>query len=126
MKRKRKFSRKTLNSINKNNSIYIRAGTGPHRFIRIWSVVVEDRVFIRSWSLKARSWYRTFLTDPKGALQVDDLEISIRAGQTHGKRLLDAIDHAYLDKYHTKGSIKYAKDLCRPKSRATTTELSPI
>jgi hypothetical protein len=126
MKRKHKFSQKILNSIDKNNSIYIRAGAGPHRFIRIWAVVVEDRVFIRSWSLKARSWYRTFLADPKGALQIDDLEIYIRAGQTRSKRLLDAVDRAYLHKYHTKGSIKYAKDLCRPKSRATTTELSPI
>jgi len=44
----------------------IRAGTEPHRFIGIWAVVVDGRVFVRSWSLKPRSWYRTFREDPVG------------------------------------------------------------
>ena len=33
----------------------IRAGTQAHRFVGIWAVVVEVRVFVRSWSLKPRS-----------------------------------------------------------------------
>jgi hypothetical protein len=86
-------------------------------------VVVQDRVFLRSWSLKRRSWYRTFLLEPTGSIEVDGVEIAIRATRTRSKRLQDAIDRAYLDKYNTKASIRYAKDLCRAKSRATTTEL---
>ena len=38
----------------------IRAGA-EHRFIGIWAVVVDGRVFVRSWSLKPQGWYRTFL-----------------------------------------------------------------
>jgi len=38
----------------------------------------------------------------------------------------DAIDEAYLEKYDTRGSIQYARDLGRAKSRATTTELIPL
>ena len=99
----------------------IRAGAAPHRIIGIWAVVVEGRVFVRSWSLKPRSWYRTFREDPRGVIAVSGREIPVRAVRTRSERLQDAIDEAYLRKYHTPGSIKYARDLGRAKSRATTT-----
>jgi hypothetical protein len=121
----KKFSSKILAAIHDANSIYIRSGTEPHRFTRIWAVVVRDRVFVRSWSIKPRSWYRTFLKEPIGAIQVGDQEIAIRALRTRGEKLKDEIDQAYLEKYNTKGWIKYARDLGREKSRATTTELIP-
>ena len=104
----------------------IRAGREPHRFIGIWAVVVEGRVFVRSWSIKPRSWYRTFLEEPIGAIEVDGREIPVRARRTRSERLRDAIDRAYLDKYSTRGSLKYARDLGRQKSRETTTELVPL
>jgi hypothetical protein len=102
----------------------IRAGI-EHRFIGIWAVVVESRVFVRSWSLKPRSWYRTFLDDPRGAVSVAKKEMKVRARRVRSERLLDAVDRAYLRKYDTAGSLKYARDLCRPRSRKTTTELVP-
>ena len=49
----------------------IRAGAKPHRIIGIWAVVVDGRVFVRSWSLKPRSWYRTFLEEPRGVIEVE-------------------------------------------------------
>jgi hypothetical protein len=103
----------------------IRAGVQPHRFIGIWAVVVEGRVFVRSWSLKPRSWFRTFREDPKGAVQVSGRQIRVRAVLTRSERLKDLIDRAYLEKYDSPGSVKYARDLGRAKSRATTTELLP-
>ncbi len=121
----KKFNRETLNAIHDAKLIHIRAGTGPHRFIGIWAVVVRSRVYVRSWSMKPRSWYRTFLKEPTGAIQIADQEIAIRALRTRGEKLKDEIDQAYLDKYNTKGWIKYAQDLAREKSRATTTELVP-
>jgi hypothetical protein len=39
--------------------------------------------------------------------------------------LKDTVSRAYLAKYDTPGSIKYARDLGRAKSRDTTTELVP-
>jgi hypothetical protein len=120
-----RFSRPVLNQIRDGLMIKIRAGLEPHRFIGIWAVVVDGRVFVRSWSIKPRSWYRTFLTDPRGAIQIADREIPVRARPATSERIRDAVDRAYLEKYHTKGWIKYAHDLGRPKSRATTTELRP-
>jgi hypothetical protein len=123
--RRRGFSRKVVNAIRDGKILGIRAGTEPHRFIGIWAVVVEDRVFVRSWSLKPRSWYRTFLEEPRGEINVDGKDIKVRAIQTRSERLKDAVDRAYLAKYDTPGSIKYARDLGRAKSRGTTTELIP-
>ncbi len=122
---KRRFSVKILAAIRERKGVRIRAGDGPHRFIGIWAVVGEDRVFVRSWSLKAKGWWRTFLTCPRGAIEVGGREIQIRAVFTKSERLKDAIDEAYLAKYNTPGSLKYGRDLGRGKSRATTTELVP-
>lgn len=125
-KQKRRFSKTILAAIRDGHILGIRAGTPPHRFIGIWAVVVEGRVFVRSWSLKPRSWYRTFLEEPRGAIQVGEREIVVRAVHTRSERLKDLVSRAYLQKYHTPGSIKYARDLGRAKSRATTTELVPV
>jgi hypothetical protein len=52
MKTKLQFSDEILAVLRKSKGLRIQAGTGQHRFIGIWVVVVKDRVFIRSWSVK--------------------------------------------------------------------------
>lgn len=126
MSTKQPFPDDIVAAIRDGKILGLRAGTQPHRFIGIWAVVVEGRVFVRSWSLKPRSWYRTFLEEPRGTIQVADREIAVRAVRTRSERLKDAVDQAYLEKYKTPGSIKYAQDLGSEKSRATTTELVPL
>src|SRR5437660_6816688 len=106
---KRLFDRDVLAAIRDGKMLAIRAGTSPHRFIGIWAVVVEGRVFARSWSLKPRSWYRTFLEEPHGAIQMGGRKILVRAVRTRSERLKDAVDRADLVKYNTPGSIKYAR-----------------
>jgi hypothetical protein len=123
--RKRGFDADVVAAIRDGKVLGIRAGIAPHRIIGIWAVVVEGRVFVRSWSLKPRSWYRTFLETPRGIIQVGERQIPVRAVHTRSDRLKAAIDRAYLEKFHTPGSIKFARDLGRKKSRDTTTELVP-
>jgi hypothetical protein len=78
---------------------------------------------VRSWSLKERSWWRTFQEEPGGIIEVDGRQYPVRAVRTRSERLKDAVSKAYLAKYNTPGSLKYARDLGRKKSRDTTTEL---
>ena len=125
MTRTTRFAPEVLDAIDRGKIIGIRAGSATHRFIGIWAVVVEGRVFVRSWSLKQRSWWRTFLEEPTGAITVAEREIPVRAIRTRSERLKDAVDRAYLEKYRTPGSIGYARELGQPRSRATTTELVP-
>ena len=120
------FSAPVLAAIRDAQVLGIRAGTAPHRIIAVWVVVVSGRVFVRSWGVKAGGWYNTFLEEPRGVIEIAGRTIRIRAVRTRSDRLKDAVSRAYREKYHTPGSLKYVRDLARPKSRATTTELVPL
>ena len=125
-KTKSRFSSEILDALRKEKILGIRAGSkSTHRVIGVWPIVVEGRVFIRSWSMKPRSWWRTFLEDPYGSLFLGEQEFAIRAIQTRSERLKDLVSQAYKEKYNTPGSIQYVKDMSRKKSRDTTTELVP-
>ena len=124
--RPRRFAPKVVDAIRDAQVLGIRAGTGPHRVIGIWVVVVEGRVFVRSWSVKPAGWFHAFQEEPRGIMVIGARELRIRAVLTRSERVKDAVSRAYLEKYHTPGALKYARDLGRPKSRATTTELVPL
>jgi hypothetical protein len=127
MKAKNRFPDEVLKSIRKEKIIGIRAGKdSSHRVIGIWGVVVEGRVFVRSWSMKPRSWWRTFLEEPQGSMFIGEKEIPVRSIQTRSQRLKDLVSAAYKEKYNTPGSVQYVKEMSRGESRDTTTELVPL
>ena len=118
------YTAEILIAIHKDKIIGIRAGAdSTHRIIGIWVVVVEKRVFVRSYSMKPRSWWRTFLEDPRGIITVGDKEFPVRAIQTKSERLKDLVSAAYKEKYNRPGDIQYVTDMSKKKSRDTTTEL---
>ena len=127
MKSKRQFSKPVVAAIAKDKILGIRAGSGgDHRFIGVWVVVVDSRVFIRSWGVKRRSWYQTFREDPVGTIQAAGRELKIRAVTSLPEKMKAAVDAAYAEKYDTPGAIKYVKGFARSKRRRdTTTELLP-
>jgi len=126
MKTTGRFSDDLLALFRKSKILGIRAGTQPHRFIGLWVVVVEDRVFVRSWGVLPNGWYQAFRKEPRGTVQIGDQEIPIRAVPTRSERLKEAVDRAYQEKYNTPGALQYVRDLRRAKSKATTTELVPL
>ena len=90
MSRKASFTDETLATLRREKILGIRAGRdSTHRVIGIWVVVVEGRVFVRSWSMKPHSWWRTFLEDPNGIVVIGTQEIPIRAVQTRSEHLKD-------------------------------------
>src|SRR5947199_4002697 len=125
MKAKRKFPKEIVAAIRDGKILGIRAGTRPHRIIGIWAVVVEGRVFVRSYTLKPRSWYRTFLEEPRGVIEVNGREIPVRAVFTRSERLKDAVDQAYREKFPTPGARHFVRGFKNKKRRDTTTELVP-
>ena len=124
--KKSRFPRATLAAIRDDKILRIRAGSKPHRLIGIWAVVVEGRVFVRSWSLKDRSWYRTFLEEPHGVIEVSGRSLPVRAIFTRSERLKDAVDEAYAEKFNTPGSRHFVRGFAHKKRRNTTTELVPL
>ena len=101
---KNRFTHEILSIIQKEKILGIRAGRdSTHRVIGIWAVVVDGRVFVRSWSMKPRSWWRTFLEDPHGTIIVGTKEIPVRAIQTRSEHLKDRVSAAY------KGEVQHAR-----------------
>lgn len=122
----RRFSKRLVNAFDQSKILGVRAGSEPHRFIGIWVVVAEGRVFVRSWDRKAGGWYHTLRREPVGVLQIGDAEIKVRAVFTRSERLRDAVDRAYAAKYPTPGSVKYVRGFKSAGRRATTTEFVPF
>ena len=122
----RKFSKPVVAALTKDKILGIRAGSGDHRFIGVWMVVVDGRLFIRSWGVKRKSWYQTFCDDPTGTIQAAGRELRVRARTSVPEKDKAAVDRAYAAKYDTPGAIKYVKGFARSKRRRdTTTELMP-
>ncbi|HYI10680.1 MAG TPA: DUF2255 family protein [Thermoanaerobaculia bacterium] len=126
MAAKRRFDTDIVTAIRDGKILGIRAGSGPHKIIGIWMVVVEGRVFVRSWTLKPGGWYATFAKDPHGIMAIAGREIPVRAVRTRSERLKTAVDRAYAEKYNTRASLKYVQGFKRPTRRNTTTELVPL
>ena len=122
----RRFSHRIVAAIDESKILGIRAGaSSDHRFIGIWAVVVDGRVFARSWTQKPGGWYRTFLEDPLGTIQLGERQIRMRAIRARGDRIRDAVERAYATKYPTPGSVKYVRGFRTPRRRETTMEFLP-
>jgi hypothetical protein len=121
-----RFSRTVAAAIDRSKIFGIRAGTAStHRFIGVWPIVVEGRVFVRSWTLKPGGWYRTLLQDPVGAIQVGKRTLTVRAVRVRNERIRDLVERGYAEKYPTPGSRVYVRGFRTTRRRDTTLEIVP-
>jgi hypothetical protein len=102
----------------------VRAGA-EHRYTGVWVVVVDARVFVRSWNDKPRGWFRAFRKQPSGTIQVGELEIPVRGRPVRSARLRDAVTSAFGEKYNTKGSRKWVEGFAEPERVINTLEFIP-
>lgn len=87
----------------------------------IWSVVVDDALYIRAYNGTSSRWYRAALRQKAGRISA--------AGMTKGvtfepaaRTLDDRIDAAYRDKY---GSSPYLAPMISAGARAATMKVAP-
>jgi hypothetical protein len=118
----RRFSGPTVEELARAKILGVRSGT-EHRYTGVWVVVVEGRVFVRSWNDRPTGWYRAFQTQPLGSIQLAGRDIAVRARQLRGERLRDAVTRAYARKYDTKASEKWVRGFAEPGRAAATLEL---
>ena len=121
----RRFSGPDLGELARAKILGVRAGA-EHRYTGVWVVVVEGRVFVRSWNDKPTGWYRAFHAEPRGSIQLAGQEIAVRARRARSERLREAVTRAYAEKYNTKGAQKWVRGFAGPRRAATTLELVPV
>ena len=121
-----RLSPSVVRAIDQSKIVGIRAGSrSTHRFIGVWPVVVDGRVLVRSWTLTPGGWYRTFLEDPRGTIQVGARHVRVRAVRVRSERMRDAVERAYAVKYPTPGSRKYVRGFRTARRREATIEFVP-
>lgn len=118
------FSDGVVESLRNSKILGIRAGT-EHRYTGVWAVVIEGRLFVRSWNDKSTGWYRAFRKEPNGSIQVAGHEIPVRARLTRSARIRNAVTVALGQKYNTKASQKWVEGFAEPARELTTLELVP-
>ena len=70
----KRFGAAALRTVDETKYFYIRCGA-QHRYIAIWVVVVDGRVFVRSWNDKPTGWYKAFVAEPRGSVKIGDREV---------------------------------------------------
>jgi hypothetical protein len=122
----RQFPATVVAAIDTSKILGVRAGRrSDHRFTGIWPVVIEGRVFGRSWTLTRGGWYRTFLEDPLGTIQLGTRTLRVRALPVRSERLRDLVEDGYAAKYATPGARKYVRGFRTTRRRAATMEFVP-
>jgi hypothetical protein len=118
------FADSVVEAVRNAKILGVRAGT-EHRYTGVWVVVVDGRVFVRSWNDKPTGWFRAFRKQPSGTIQVGGLEIPVRAKPARSARMRDAVTAALGEKYNTKASRKWVEGFAEPARALTTLELVP-
>jgi hypothetical protein len=120
----RRFSDADLDAIRLARSLGVRSGA-EHRYTRIWVVVVEGRVLVRSWNDEPTGWYRAFLEEPRGSISFGRKEVAAVGRRVRSARLRHAASLAFAAKYDTKGAEKWVRGFAEPAREATTLEFVP-
>ena len=118
------FADDLVEALSKAKTLGVRAGT-EHRYTGIWVVVVDGRVFVRSWNGKPTGWFRAFRKQPSGTIKVGELEIPVRGKPIRSARIREAVTVAFGEKYNTKGSRKWVEGFAEPARVMTTLEFVP-
>jgi hypothetical protein len=118
------FADTVVEAVRNAKILGVRAGT-EHRYTGVWVVVVDGRIFARSWNDKATGWFRAFRKQPSGTIQAGGLEIPVRAKLAHGPRIRDAVTLEFAEKYNTKASRKWVEGFAEPARALTTLEFVP-
>jgi hypothetical protein len=115
------FPQKVIDAIDKSKILGVRSGS-EHRYTGVWVVVVNNRVFVRSWNDKPTGWFRAFKKEATGTIRIGDLEVAVRAKSVRSVRIRDAVTLALGEKYNTKGSLKWVQGFAEPSRVLTTLE----
>jgi len=119
-----RFSPEVLQELAVGRILGVRAGE-RHRFTGVWMVVLDDRLFVRSWNNAPSGWYRAFRAEPRGVIQIGERQIEVDARRTRSAALRKKVSAAYAKKYPTKASERWVRGFAESERELTTVELVP-
>src|SRR6266403_4056973 len=87
----------------------------------IWSVVVDDALYVRGYNGQSSRWYQAAVQQKAGRITAAGMTKEVSFEQVDGA-IKDRIDEAYTAKY--KGS-SYLKPIIGPSARSATVKVMP-
>jgi hypothetical protein len=87
----------------------------------IWSVVVEDALYVRAYNGQNSSWYKAAMRQKAGRITAAGMTKEVTFTPVEGK-INDRIDEAYKAKYKRS---EYLKPMIGRRARAATVKLTP-
>ncbi|GAB3754208.1 DUF2255 family protein [Zhihengliuella somnathii] len=89
----------------------------------IWSVVVDDRLFVRAWNGTRGKWYRSAIAQRAGKITAAGDEHLVTFTPVDDTALNDRIDAAYQDKY---AGSPYLPPMVAAGPKAATVEITRL
>ncbi len=120
---KNKFPDEFYEYLEKNTLVKIKGGTQRDKFLKIWMVNVNGRIFARTWEKSKNGWFSILLEEGKGEVKYSDKVIKIEAKRNNNFEINKLIDQAYLKKYNQPQNIEYAKGITQREYTEFTVEL---
>ena len=87
----------------------------------IWSVVVDDGLYVRAYNGQKSSWYQAALRQKSGRIEAGGITKEVSFAPVDGS-IADRIDDAYRSKY--KGS-PYLSPMISTRARSATIKVAP-
>ncbi|MCA9678555.1 MAG: DUF2255 family protein [Kofleriaceae bacterium] len=88
----------------------------------IWSVVVDDDLFVRAYNGVESRWYQAALRQHAGRITAAGTTVDVGFDPVHDDGLQARIDAAYRDKYR---SSPYLASMVGARARAATMRVAP-
>jgi hypothetical protein len=88
----------------------------------IWSVVVDDALYVRAYNGTQSRWYRSAISQKAGRITVAGMRKEVSFEPVDGA-INQSIDDAYRTKY---GGSQYLAPMIGPRARAATIRITPI
>jgi hypothetical protein len=87
----------------------------------IWSVVVDDRLFVRAYNGPASRWYKAAMQQKRGRITAAGITKDVTFEPVDGS-VNDRIDDAYRAKYKTS---PYLQPMISKRTRSATVKIEP-
>ena len=108
-------NKELIEYLNNNTLIEIKGGLEREKFIEIWMVNVDNRIFARSWNKSKKSWFTEFQKIGVGQIKFGEKILNVFGKKTQkDDEINEKIDETYLRKYIQPENINYAKGITQP------------
>jgi hypothetical protein len=121
----KKFSKEDIKKIAETDDLHIAPfredGKTYGTLTWIWSVVVDNILFVRAYHGIDSSWYHAAMQQKAGKIKAAGMTKKVNFEPVHGE-MNKRIDRAYKSKYH---DSPFMKDMIGKKARDATVKISP-